>query len=117
VGPDRTLEERAVGSFLLGLKKQLVEWGFGRGEVRVDLDKVPSTLEVGKREEGRREVLAAAVRAGELKLTWTDPTWGAWSDLVSSAEFKGLMSQAKDKLSKGSGSKGMGKGKEKGKGW
>ena len=38
VTQDRPVEERAVGSFLLGFKRQLVEWGFDRREVQVDVE-------------------------------------------------------------------------------
>ena len=106
VGPDRELGERVVGSFLLGLKRQLVEWGFGRKEVNVDLGKSGGAMKVGK-----QDVLSVGVMGGRLRLTWENETWGKWQDLLEAKEFKELVGKAEEKL----GRAGLG-GKAKGKG-
>ena len=115
-GVDRVLEDRVVGSFLLGLKRHLVDWGFDRKEVRVDLDKDPATTTVGKGKDGK-PVITARVRGGKMEVDWVDATWGEWEELTSSSEYRALISKAAEKLGKssGGGSAGKGKGKAKGK--
>ena len=98
-----------MGSFLLGFKRQLVDWGFNKRDIQVDLENHPGTVQVGG-----PTVMSACIRAGSLVVSWSHPTWGAWSDLVSSLEYKTLVNKAEEKLRKG-GNRGKGKG-TKGKG-
>ena len=51
-----------------------------------------------------------------MEVTWVDPTWGQWTELTESTEYKTLMGKAQEKLDKGSGNnkKGQGKGNENG---
>ena len=107
VAPDREVGERVVRSFLLGLKRQLVGWGFGGKEVQVELSKVSGMMRVG-----RKDVLSVIVVGTKLKMTWEDATWGQWEDLMRAEEYKTLVAKAEDTLSRsGAGGKAKGKGK------
>ena len=109
---DKPLEDRTVRSSLLGLKQQLVEWGFGRGEVRVELEKGSGKMMVGGK--GGKEILTTSVKSGRLEVTWVDPTWGQWSELTGATEYNTLMGKAEERLGKASGTNKKGKGKGKG---
>ena len=95
-----------TGSFLLGLKRAMVDWGFGRREIKVELDGVPGVMIVGG-----REVMTAGVRGRELVIKWADKAWANWGDLTGSEEYRGLLKAAADKLVRGGGGKAKGKGK------
>ena len=82
-GPDRALEDRAVGSLLLGLKRQLVAWGFARTDVRVDLEAAPAEFKVGG-----KVVLKAQAGQGKLATEWVDQSCALWTDLQESKEYK-----------------------------
>ena len=85
--PDRPLEERVTGSYLLSLKKLLVDWaGYGGREVRVDTEARPMTMAVEDGESaGRRKVVGTArLKDGEMAMTWLDPYWTGWSELMNS---------------------------------
>ena len=63
--PDKPLEERVLGSFMLSLKKQLVQWGeVGSSECRVEIHSIPATMAVGGR-DNRRVVAEAKVKKWE----------------------------------------------------
>ena len=107
VSQDRVLEDRVVGSFMLGLKRQLIEWGFSRREVQVELEKGPAVMKVGG-----KEVLVTRVVGGKLVLSWEDAGWKEWTDLAESGEYEALLAKAEDTLSKaGAGGKAKGKGR------
>ena len=101
---DRVLEDRVLGSFSLGLKRQLVAWGFSRAEVRVHLESKPAVMEVGG-----KEVLKVGVQEGKLDVKWVDAGWREWEDLTGSREYQELLHTANGKLEKGGGGKGKGK--------
>ena len=104
---DRPLDQRTAGSVLLAFKRMLVEWGYGKQQVKVDTD--ACTLQV----DGK-EILKAKVSDYTLQLQWSDGAWESWEDLQSSAEFDGLRKSAQEKLDRAkgfasTGTKGKGK--------
>jgi hypothetical protein len=100
---DLPTEVRAPEVYLYGLKKQLVEWGFARASVRVEVDGPSKTLKV----EGK-EVLIIKCEGGEILCEWVE-TWRVWQDLHESTEMKALADKCTRILS------GAGKGTSKGK--
>ena len=104
---DRPLEVRVAFSFLLGLRHQLVQWGYSKAAVRVDETRMTMTFQ-GK------SVLHAEVREGSLHLVWLEPAWSAWSELQGCDEMKQLKEKAKETLKNAydKGGKGDGKGGE-----
>ena len=106
-GPDRALNERVVGGFLLGLKRQLVTWDYKPWEVRVNLEISPASMKVGG-----KDIMTAGVAGKKLEVKWVDQTWASWTDLVESREYNELVATAEGKLTKGG--KGNGKGGKKG---
>ena len=102
---DRPLESRVPFSFLLGLKKELVQWGY-KGSVRVEEIGMKMTFQ-------GTSVLSAQVREGQLHLDWL-PGWLEWSELQNSTEMTALKDKAAETL-KGAYEKG-GKGDGKGNG-
>ena len=100
---DQAVEVRVPESFLFGFKKLLVDWGFGRAEVRVEIE--TASLKVG----GALAV-SAEVRAGELCLRWHG-LWTQWTELHEDPEFKVLTAKFQKMLSDAAGGRGKGKGK------
>ena len=103
--PDQPAEVRIPEKFLFGLKKQLVEWGFSRSEVRVDSN-------TGKLTVGGEEAVTAKAATGAISYQWHG-AWKDWADLHNSPELKGLAEKANTSI-KGSGGGAKGKGKASG---
>ena len=99
---DRPMEIRAQVSFLLGLRRQLIEWGLKKIKVKDD----DLSMSVGG-----VPVLTTSVKETSLHIDWKDDTWREWTELVSSNEFKSLVETANEKLSKASTGPLKGKGK------
>ena len=93
-------------SFLLGLRRQLITWGFTKRKPRVDEDS--NTLTVGR----DNPVLKVSVNANHLVLEWMSQDWKDWKELVESTEFKKLKEKAEETLAKAD-DKGKGDGKGK----
>ena len=112
--PDRPLEDRVVGSFMLGLKTLLVDWGmYEKREVRVDMETSPMTMTVGA---GKGTLVATArVKDGEAKVQWEDGWWAGWAELQGDEGYKKLGRIARDKLGKTTTKRGDAKGTCKGK--
>ena len=103
---DLPLEKRVPLSFLLGLRRQLIDWGFARSKVRVKEE--DNTLSVGG-----CPVLTATIHANHMVIHWTSKEWKEWKDLVESCEFKKLSEKAEETLKKAEENKGKGTGKGK----
>ena len=106
---DRLIEDRAPLSFLLGLRRQLIGWGFNTKEVKVNDEELSLSV-------ARVPVLHAKVIDMELKLQWDSDAWEKWALLQESAELQQLIKVASDKLANSAGSITKGKGKGPGKG-
>ena len=78
---DLPLETRCLLSVLLGLRRQLINWGFNRRAIRVKDDNLNMTIE-GK------PILAATTCSDQVRLDWLDQTWKELKDLQDSAELK-----------------------------
>ena len=103
---DKPFKERTALSFLLGLRRQLKEWGYKRS-IRVSEHDL-SLLFHGK------PVLSASVSDTKLSLHWIDKHWSEWAELQESAELTGLVQKANDSIKKyfdAVDGKGEGKGK------
>ena len=98
---DLPIQQRTKFSFLLNLKKLLVNWGFEN----VRFDDGPGTLMVG----GGAPVLQVKSDGFNFRLEWLDDKWGQWVELTSDPSFKLLIKTAEEKLSTASKSKGKGK--------
>ena len=103
---DLPLEKRVPLSFLLGLRRQLIAWGFARSKVRVKEEN--NSLSVGG-----SQILTASIEANRLTLEWTREEWKDWVEFVESSEFKLLMKKAEETLKKAADNKGKGDGKGK----
>ena len=98
---DLPLEERVALSFLLGLRRELRNWGYS---VRVEDDIMEMKFQ-GK------PILCAQVRQGRLELDWLDAAWASWFEHQNATEVTALK-KAQETMTKtyGKGSKGDGKG-------
>jgi len=99
---DRPIEVRSCMGLLLGLRRQLLEWGFEKNAVRVDEDTMVMKI-------GGVPVLSASVLESKLVLKWLDESWKHWDELQKSLELQDLIQKANTKLE----SKGKGEGKGK----
>lgn len=85
------VERRVPETFLVGLKKQLVAWGYAKEEIRVF---APISLQI----DG-----AAVVKTGvidkALVLHWQDE-WASWKEFAGSDELQALKTHAPDVLSR-----------------
>ena len=102
---DLPLEQRVPLSFLLGLRRQLITWGFTKRKPRVEEES--NTLTVGG-----NPVVKVTVDDNRLALQWMSQEWKDWKELVESSEFKNLKEKAEEKLAKAE-DKGKGDGKGK----
>ena len=103
--PDEPVQVRALKSFLFGLKKQLVAWGWDSKEVWVDTEM--ATLKVNN------VPIAQGVVSGQtFRVNWCDEGWANWQLLQDAVEMKDLLAKTQAKLEKGAGKGG---GKSKGK--
>ena len=115
--PDRPLEDRVVGSHLLGLKKLLVDWGVcDRRDVRVDMEVSPMTIKMKGEGNDWTLVATARVQDGAVAMQWMEKWWGEWAELQADEGYKKLATTAKDKLAKSAGGMAKGSGKSTGKG-
>ena len=103
---DLPLNKRVPLSFLLGIRKQLITWGFTKSRIRVQED--INTLTVAG-----QPIMKAAVIGSSLMIDWTSQEWQDWKELVDSSEFKELTKKAEESLRKAEDAKGKGKGKDR----
>ena len=98
-------EIRAPETYLFGFKNQLVEWGFARGSVRVEVDGPSKELKV----EGKI-IVTVKCEGGAILCDWAE-TWKMWEDLHKSPELKTLTEKCTNILCGGGKGKGTSKGK------
>ena len=103
---DLPLDKRVSLSLLLGLRRQLIEWGYKKSKVRVKEDDNELVI-------GGLPVLKAVVQDYKLNMEWTSDYWKNWTELVDSKEFKKLCQRAEETLAKAKDDKGKGDGKGK----
>ena len=110
---DQPIEARVPKSFLLGLRWQLVQWGFEKQDVRVDDEHMIMKV-------GGVPVLQVVIDGQKLNTNWLDSSWALWPDLQQSKELQTLVQSASDKLkasfdnrAKGNGKGTAGKGQQK----
>ena len=101
---DLPAEARACESFLSGLKKILLGWGFDRRCVKWVADGSTKTLKV----KGDVKV-SVSIRDGRMQYEWEEE-WKGKENLHSSPELKKLIEKV-DLMLSGDGGKGQGKGK------
>ena len=108
---DLPLETRCPLSVLLGLRRQLISWGFNRRAIRVKDDNLTMTIE-------KKPILAATTCSDQVRLDWLDQTWQEWKELQDSNELKLLIDRANETLKTAASkrTKGEGKGKPTGTG-
>ena len=93
-------------SFLLGVRKQLINWGFTKSRVRVQED--TNTLTVAG-----EQIMKATVAGSSLTIDWTNQEWKSWKEFVESSELYELTKKAEEGLKKAEDAKGKGKGKDR----
>ena len=103
---DLPLETRCPLSILLGLRRQLINWGFSRRAIRVSDDNLTMTID-------RKPILTATTCSDQVRLEWLDQTWKEWKELQDSSELKQLIDRANEALKNAAfkRTKGEGKGK------
>jgi hypothetical protein len=104
MNPDLPITIRAGISFLNSLKKLMVSWGQNAGSIKWDPDLL--TMQISG-----KDVLRVASDDYKFVLTWVDPSWGKWEELVNDPQFKNLAKEAQDKLTKAQTHIDKGKGK------
>ena len=101
---DLPVEIQAPEKYLLGVKKQLVQWGtFTRNRIRVEIDGPSKKLKI----EGKT-ILTVTCKDGALVCDW-EATWKCWEELHASTEIKTLTEKCNKLLAgggKGGGKKG-----------
>ena len=103
---DLPLDKRVPLSFLLGTRRQLIDWGYSKQKVKVKDEDNALVI-------GGVTVLKAVVHDYQLKLDWASDYWKNWAELVDSQEFKKLLGRAEESLKKARDDKGKGDGKGK----
>ena len=73
---------------MFGLKRQMVEWGYSKSEVRVDTEKLFLTVDCDV-------IVKVTVRDKALVVDWPQ-AWSAWPDLVQRSEMAALTSRASE---------------------
>ena len=105
--PDLPIDKRVSLSLLLGLRRQLISWGFDRRAVKVDDHTFVMSF-------SGKDVATTSVKENMVVIEWLDPTWGMWEDLQASPEFTKLIGDNNKRLALAAESvKGGGKGKSK----
>ena len=101
---DLPVEQRVPLSFILGLRRLLLSWGFDRKNLKVN-DAIP-LLSVGG-----DKVVSAHVEGSHIHVEWFDHEWASWDALQSSPGFKELIDSANTRLGHSAeAKKGRGKG-------
>ena len=103
---DLPLNRRVPLSFLLGVRKQLINWGFTKSRVRVQEEN--NTLTVAG-----QPVMHATTDGSSITIDWINQEWKVWAELVDSSEFKDLLKKAEESWKKAEEAKGKGKGKDR----
>ena len=99
----RPIEIRVPMSLMLTLRRQLLDWGFSKADVRVKDETLTMTV-------GGKPVLHACVEEKELTLKWLDSSWEQWEELHKSPELQKIIDEAKAKLKNVFEKGGKGKG-------
>ena len=99
---DLPIKQRISFSFLLDLKKLLVEW---------KLEKVSFDDGSGIMSVGGLPVLRVVVVGSSFQLIWIEKGWGEWEELTNDPKLKGLVAAAEGKLTKAAQNSVKGKGK------
>ena len=103
---DLPIQQRVPESYLFGLKRVLVEWGFNRGVVRVDTTAGSLTV-------AGEQVVASMVVGGRLQNSWCG-AWADWAELHQATEVVELGRRAAEALGRAAAGGGGGKGLTKG---
>ena len=82
----------------------MVSWGLSAGSIKWSPELL--TMQISG-----KDVLSVASDDYKFVLTWVDPSWGTWEELVNDLQFKNLVKEAQDKLSKAQAHIDKGKGK------
>ena len=90
--PDLPIDKRVCLSFILGLRRQLIKWGFERYYLKVE-DSIPMLGVSGQ------PVVKVTVNDGKIDIEWMDSTWANWSDLLQTPEFVKLTEDNNKRLS------------------
>ena len=101
---DSPIAQRVPLSFILGVRRLLISWGYNRKNLKVD-DSIPR-LSVGG-----DDVVTASVVDNELKVDWLHSDWSSWTELVNALEFKALIDAAGTRLAQAAESRTKGGGK------
>ena len=102
---DLPISLRCPLSFLLGLRWQLLQWGYTKGEVKVD--DTLQTMSVGG-----EAVVEARAANDKLDIKWLDEKWMRWEALQQAPELNDLIAAANTKLAKAAENRAKGKGKK-----
>ena len=101
------IEARVVASLVLGLKHQMVNWGWAKSALWADTDR-------GSLWCGDEEVISSVfVKSSKMNVAF-GPGWEDYLKEAGYPEYAKLVSDLEEKLA--SGTKGAGKGAAKGKG-
>ena len=100
VKPDKPIKQRASDSFLLGVKRVLVSWGFGKQQIKVD-------TEERCMKDGDTEIVKVTEKDGAMELEWS-PAWKDWQAFMTEesvveliAKFHSMMETAGKSTGKG----------------
>lgn len=100
---DQPLPVRVQHSFLYGLRKLLLAWGFDRRAIQID--EVSMILKVGE-----CQVVSTKIIDGKFEHQW-HMSWAQWKEFQSHDDVKKLLQAALAKVAKGP-APGKGKGKK-----
>ena len=78
---DRPIDVRTAKNVLFAFKRMLLEWGYDKREVYVDVDS--NTLSVAG-----IQVLKTEVNDATVKIVWCDGKWEKWEELQTAEELK-----------------------------
>ena len=102
---DTPVEERACKKFLFGIKSLLIEWGFGKFEIWIDL----KNFQIYFNDEFIASIKVNSQK--ELELQYGDE----WESYLKEGKLEDIISQSKEMISRSISSEGKSKGKGKSK--
>ena len=95
---------RARKLFLMGLRWQLIQWGFVKQEIKIDDDF--NTMHIGS-----LLVVRVTNKDDSLQCTWAD-TWADWTEFQESSELQELLVRSARTLQKQAKGQGKSKGRQ-----
>ena len=101
VKPDKSVQERAISGFLLGLKRVLVSWRFSKQQINANVDMKHLTNEA-------KIIVHIAEKDGQLEPEWAT-AWQQWQEFMVDKEVRSLAEKFHELMARSTKDTGKGK--------